>query len=114
MSCGVGQRLASDLALLWLWCRPAARAPIRPLAWEPPHMAGAALKKINNKYLRLMTLYLYYPGGFERISLSYNEAFWGGQGRVPSRSENGLREHCEVTVPFHCDRGGDGAVVKSC
>ena len=24
-----------DLALLWLWCRPAATAPIRPLAWEP-------------------------------------------------------------------------------
>ena len=25
-----------DLAVLWLWCRPAALAPIRPLAWEPP------------------------------------------------------------------------------
>ena len=25
-----------DLALLWLWCRPAAIAPIQPLAWEPP------------------------------------------------------------------------------
>jgi len=33
-----------DLALLWLWCRPAAPAPIRPLAWEPPHAAGEALK----------------------------------------------------------------------
>ena len=32
-------------ALLWLWCRPAAAAPIRPLAWELPHAVGAALKK---------------------------------------------------------------------
>jgi len=25
--------LRSDLAV-WLWCRPVARAPIQPLAWE--------------------------------------------------------------------------------
>ena len=35
----------SDLALLWLWCRPVAIALIRPLAWEPPYATGAALKK---------------------------------------------------------------------
>ena len=34
-----------DPALLWLWCRPAAIAPIRPLPWEPPHAEGAALEK---------------------------------------------------------------------
>ena len=34
-----------DLALLWLWCRLAALAPIRPLDWERPYAAGAALKK---------------------------------------------------------------------
>ena len=33
-----------DPALLGLWCRPAATAPIRPLAWEPPCATGAALK----------------------------------------------------------------------
>ena len=33
-----------DPALLWLWCRPAAVAPIRPQAWEPPYAAGAALQ----------------------------------------------------------------------
>ena len=33
MSCGVGHRRGSDLALLWLWCRLAVTAPIRPLAW---------------------------------------------------------------------------------
>ena len=31
-----------DLALLWLWCRLAATAPIRPLAWEPPYATRAA------------------------------------------------------------------------
>ena len=31
--------------LLWLWRRPAATAPIRPLAWEPLYAAGAALKR---------------------------------------------------------------------
>ena len=47
-----------------LWCRSqmqlgshvavavrrlAAVAPIRPLAWEPPHAAGAALKRLKKK-----------------------------------------------------------------
>ena len=30
--------------MLWLWCRSAAGAPIRLLAWEPPYATGAALK----------------------------------------------------------------------
>src|SRR5512147_1726058 len=42
MSCGVGRRRGSDPALLWLWRRPVATAPIRHLAWEPPYAAGAA------------------------------------------------------------------------
>ena len=33
-----------DPALLWLWRRPAATAPIRPLAWELPYASGAVLK----------------------------------------------------------------------
>ena len=45
MSCGVGRRCGSDLPLLWLWCRPAATAPIRPLSWEPPYAMGTALEK---------------------------------------------------------------------
>ena len=35
--------------LLWLWRKPAAVVQIRPLAWEPPHAAGAALKKCFKK-----------------------------------------------------------------
>ena len=34
---------------LWLWCRPVAAAPVRPLAWEPPCAAGAALKRRKKK-----------------------------------------------------------------
>ena len=33
-----------DKVLLWLWHRLAATPLIRPLAWEPPCAAGAALK----------------------------------------------------------------------
>ena len=33
-----------DLALLWLWFRPAAAAPIGPLAWGPLYAMGVALK----------------------------------------------------------------------
>jgi len=45
VSCGVGGRRGSDPELLWLWRRPAATAPIQPLAWQPPYAAGTALKK---------------------------------------------------------------------
>ena len=38
MSCGVGCRLGSDPALLWLWL--AATAPVQSLAWERPHAMG--------------------------------------------------------------------------
>ena len=35
--------------LLWLWRRPVAAALIRPLAWEPPYAASAALKRQKTK-----------------------------------------------------------------
>ena len=53
MSCGVGHRHSSDQGsdpeLLWLWHRPVATAPIRPLAWEPPYATGAALEKAKRQ-----------------------------------------------------------------
>ena len=49
LSCGVGCRCGSDLALLWLQHRLAATAPIRPLAWEPPCAVGVALKSKKKK-----------------------------------------------------------------
>ena len=36
-----------DLALLWLWCRPAAAAPIPPLTWELTY----DLKRKKNEFL---------------------------------------------------------------
>ena len=49
MSCGVGRRGGSDLALLWLWRRPAAVAPIRPLVWELPYATSVAQKSQGKK-----------------------------------------------------------------
>ena len=49
MSCGVGRRRSSDLALLWLWRRLAAVALFGPLAWEPPYAMGVALKRQKKK-----------------------------------------------------------------
>jgi len=49
VSCGVGCRHGSDLVLLWLWHRPAATAPIRPLAWESPFAMSAALEKAKRQ-----------------------------------------------------------------
>ena len=49
MSCGVGSRQDSDPELLWLWHRLTAAALIQPLAWEPPSVTGAALKRIEKK-----------------------------------------------------------------
>ena len=43
MSCGLGHRCGSDLAL------PVATAPIRPLAWEPPYATGAAPEKTKRQ-----------------------------------------------------------------
>ena len=48
VSCGIGCRHILDLAL-WLWHRPAATAPIQPLAWELPYAIGVAPKKQKEK-----------------------------------------------------------------
>ena len=46
MSCGVGHRLSSDPAWLWLWHTLSAVAPIQPLAREPPYAEGAAVYRV--------------------------------------------------------------------
>ena len=48
-NCSIGHRLSLDPALLWLWCRPAAAALIRPLTWEFPYAVGVALKRQKKK-----------------------------------------------------------------
>ena len=60
MSCGGGFRRGLDPVLLGLWCRPVATAPIRPLAWEPPHAAGVALEKAERQKKRKKgNIYIY-------------------------------------------------------
>ena len=49
MTCCLGHRHGSDLALLWLWHRLVAVALIGPLAWEPPYAMGADLKRQKTK-----------------------------------------------------------------
>ena len=50
MNCDVGCKCGLDLALLRLWCWPAATALIQPLGWELPYAMASALKckKSNN------------------------------------------------------------------
>ena len=49
MSCGVGRRRGLDPALLWLWRRPVATAPIRSLAWESLYAMEVALEKAKRQ-----------------------------------------------------------------
>ena len=50
-----------DLVLLWLWYRPAATVLIGPLAWEPPYVAGVALKRQKDpKNVDIYTLKIYF------------------------------------------------------
>ena len=52
MSCGVGYRHDLDPALLWLWRRLAAAAPIQYLARELPYATSVALKTKRKKERR--------------------------------------------------------------
>ena len=61
MSCGVGCRCVLDLMLLWLWCRPAAKAPIQSLAWELPYASGVDVKRKEKKKTNL-----YFNANFKR------------------------------------------------
>jgi len=62
MSCvSVGHRCGSDLALLWLWCRPAAAALIQPLGWELPYATSVALKLKKKKKKKLTGALYWFP-----------------------------------------------------
>ena len=50
VSCGVGCRLGLDLALLCLWCTPAAVALIQPLAWELAYATAAATQDLSRGF----------------------------------------------------------------
>ena len=63
-------RWVKDPVLPWLWYRPAAAAPMEPLAWEPHYSSGAALKSGETNKRRVEKLSLQPPGGrraFQRV-----------------------------------------------
>ena len=61
----------------WLWCRPAATAPIRSLAWEPPYATGVAIKKDKNTKKRKIkkTGYYIYVSPQHDMNLEYKIYF---------------------------------------
>ena len=86
MSCGVGCRDSSDLALLWLWHRPAAAALIRPLAWEPLYAMHTALKsKKKKKKDRMLCVYL-------QVVISPPLSGWGDFSHLPYENLMGFPE----------------------
>ena len=69
VNCGVGGRRSLGLAWLWLWRRPAALAPVQPLAWELPYAAGAARNKqtVKNFGVPVQKIKIW----FSPVNLSY-------------------------------------------
>ena len=57
MSCSVGHTHSLDPALLWLWYRPVAVAPIQPLAWELQCAPGTARKERKEREKVKLSLY---------------------------------------------------------
>ena len=97
MSCGVGRRRGLDLALLWLWHRLEATAPIRPLALEPLYAVGVALKEPRQKETHQPTLFApgacdshQHPSGPSKVTGQATSAdHWGVQSG-PAWPEAGL------------------------
>ena len=83
VSSGVGCRRGLDLVLLWLWRRPAAVAPIGPLAWEPPYAAGVALKSKKIKNMISFNVSTFYNGPMFCLSkgVELKAAGHGGVGK---------------------------------
>ena len=71
MNFGVGRRHSLDLALLWLWCRLAAAALIRPPAWEPLYASCVALKKTMMSILT--TSIQYNTGSINKVNQTRKE-----------------------------------------
>ena len=90
MSCGVGHRCGSDPALLWLWYRLAAAAPIQPLAWEPSHAEGAALKRPKKKKKNTIKEVKTWSSHCSTVGWESNCSglvCWGSTGSIPSLAE---------------------------
>ena len=96
MSCGVGRRHGSDLVWLWLWCRLAAPALIRPLAWELPSAAGGTLKKNNNNNMGMASATLIVLLGMLRRAVGHFHLL------SLRRSAQGQGQRCLMRVCCGC------------
>ena len=70
VSCGVGRRCSAESMLLWLWCRPAAKASIWPLAWEFPY--AEVLSSLPKRHIFCYSL-------FDILSFSHIDPFSGSE-----------------------------------
>ena len=101
MSCGVGCRHGSAPALLWLWCRLAAVAPIWPLAWDSPHAVGAALKKKKSSEFNMQIKWVYRERIWLMTPLKNKQNHMQYMGKMCDEKLNGLKRHwnhCKVCV----------------
>ena len=80
VSCGVGCRRGWDPELLWLWCRLTPIALIRPLAWELPYAAGAALKSETQNKTKNAAVSM--AAGEGSQVATHHRHFWGGRQTV--------------------------------
>ena len=82
--------------LLWLWCRPAAVAPIRPLAWELPYAMGAALKskktKKKKKKKKEKKFYFQSLADPTRIHTNFSSMGWKGAARPMGQLDLGFSQ----------------------
>ena len=89
----MGHRRGWNLALLWLWCRPAATALIQPLAWEPPNAVGAALKRKRKKKKRLTGYIVVYPySAIKFNTLPIQTTMWDSSLKMMLKQENPRRK----------------------
>ena len=125
MSCGVSCRYSLDPLLLWLWCRPAATAPIWPLTWELPFAACGPKKQKEKKKIRTTWIRiksqphssLIQPHGSRRSSSSLLPlphsvphwppcSSWTYQAQSPSRSHGSLRLNLQGSTSIPSLQGG--------
>ena len=89
------------MALLWLWCRPPATAPRRPLAWEPSYATGADLEKAKRPKKKKKNLYRIRLRILSKLIHAQTFVTMGGTKSVLSKCS--LRLYCSHENNVNCD-----------
>ena len=101
MSCGVGRTCGLDPGLLWLWYRPAAAAPIQPLAWELPYASRAILKRIKNNQqlcIKQFCSSVLFLGAEKGLNRHWKSGLRGNNGLPSLKILSGIVDHENVHV----------------